>query len=134
MFFIPIAAGVVGALLMGRTKPKTPHEKKLVLGTKSGLTWQVEDFEAAGFIVVRGADGSRGVFMRAAVKTPGAPGFVWQHGQGVESTLRAMILDIAPQTFAKPPAPPAPAPAPPAERPRTAAASSTPTNGKGAHP
>ncbi len=90
-----IASAIVGALLMGRTKPKTKCEKKTMLGPKSGSTYTVEDFTDAGFIVVTSEDGSQGVFVRASTKNPQGRGFVWQHGRGKKEVLQAMYEDFA---------------------------------------
>lgn len=97
-----IGAAIVGAVLMGRTKPKTRVVKKLVLGAKTGNTYEVEDFEDAGFVIVRSPDGSQAVLMRAYGKIEdeplGAPprprGFRWQHGRGHPAMLRAMASDF----------------------------------------
>lgn len=94
MLPVIVGAAAFGALLMGRTKPKTKATKKVLLGPRTGNTYQVEDFAEAGFIVVRAADGSRAVFVRSAVAVPGCPGFTWQHGQGNPASLQAMNLDI----------------------------------------
>ncbi|MGB1276209.1 MAG: hypothetical protein ACPG77_10705 [Nannocystaceae bacterium] len=89
-----IGAALVGAVLMGRTKPRTAATRKLLLGPHSGATYQVEDFAQAGFIVVRAADGSVGVFARKLSDKPGAPGFQWHQGRGQAQTLRAMAIDV----------------------------------------
>lgn len=89
--FLPIAAAVVGALAMGSTKPRTPYEKKTSMGPRSGLTYEVEDFPNAGFVVVRAPDGSEGVFSR---KPPPETGFAWSRGRGNPGTLGAMRADF----------------------------------------
>lgn len=101
--YITAAAALIGALLVSRTKPKTACKKKVMLGPRSGVTWQVEDFEDAGFIVVRGPGDEVGVFSRAR----GRPGFVWHHGRGRPEVLKAMHDDLIP---------PAATPATPAEK------------------
>lgn len=87
---IPAVAAVVGALVMGATKPRTSCEKKRSLGPKSGLTYDVEDFAAAGFIVVRAPDGAEGVLVRRQ----GKPGFDWSKGRGRPETLASMRADF----------------------------------------
>lgn len=97
MFLPFIGAALVGALAMGRTKPKTRAEKKTVLGARSGLNYEVEDFTEAGFIVVRARDGSCATLLRAAVRHPGKPGFIWQQGKGNHQTLQAIHSDFCPK-------------------------------------
>lgn len=89
-----IGSALLGALLMGRTKPKTKCDKKQLLGPRTGATYTVEDFVDAGFIVVTAADGSKGVFQRRAASPEGGMGFSWQHGRGKPATLRAIYLDM----------------------------------------
>lgn len=87
---IPVVAAVVGALAMGATKPRTSYEKKRAMGPRSGITYEVEDFVGAGFIVVRAPDGSEGVLSRR----PGLPGFEWSRGKGHPGTLKHMRADF----------------------------------------
>lgn len=97
-----IGAAVIGAVLMGRTKPKTRVVKKLVLGPQTGNTYMVEDFEEAGFVVVRSGDGTVAVLMRAYGKVEDEPlgasprpmGFRWSRGRGHPQMLRAMAKDF----------------------------------------
>ena len=76
---------------MGTTKPKTAFEKTRSMGSRTGLSYEVEDFPSAGFVVVRAADGSEGVFQR---KGRGGAGFLWARGRGHPNTLAAMRLDF----------------------------------------
>lgn len=87
---LPAAAAVIGALIMGSTKPKTSYEKTRAIGSRSGISYQVEDFLGAGFIVVRAPDGSMGVFSRRSGRT----GFEWSRGQGNAATLKLMRDDF----------------------------------------
>ena len=87
---LPVAAAVVGALVMGATKPRTTYEKKRAMGTRSGMTYEVEDFTSAGFIVVRAPDGSEGVLTRRL----SGVGFTWSRGRGHPGTLKAMRADF----------------------------------------
>lgn len=89
-----IGAAALGALFMSRSKPKTKCLRKSLLGTRTGATYQVEDFIDAGFIVVTAADGSRAIFQRRAASPSRGTGFAWQHGRGSPSTLRAIYTDI----------------------------------------
>lgn len=97
---VPAVALVVGALAMGATKPRTPYEKKRAMGPRSGITYEVEDFVGAGFIVVRAPDGSEGVLSRRQ----GAAGFEWSRGRGHPGTLKHMRADFGvPVTRPSPP-------------------------------
>lgn len=89
-----IGAFVLGAVAMGRTKGKTKLSKKVLLGPRSGVTYAVEDFEDAGFLVVLAPDGARGVFRRTRRPLPGQCALQWHEGHGEQSTLRAMFADI----------------------------------------
>ena len=87
---LPVAAAVVGALIMGSTKPRTAYDKTRAIGSRSGVKYEVEDFTSAGFIVVRAPDGSEGVFSRRLGKT----GFDWSRGRGSAVTLKLMRDDF----------------------------------------
>lgn len=91
MIIVPLAAAMVGALVMGTTKPRTAFEKKRMLGPRSGVTYEVEDFVGAGFVVVRAPDGAEGVLVRRM----GRVGFDWSRGRGNPATLRLMQSDFA---------------------------------------
>lgn len=110
-----LGAMAVGALLMGRTKPKTACVKKVVLGPRSGLTYQIEEFPAAGFVVARAPDGSTGVFRRGGPSPPGgapvAPSetsaFAYSHGRGHPQTMVKMMADFGVSLPNAPPGDPA---------------------------
>jgi hypothetical protein len=87
---IPVAAAIVGALVMGSTKPRTAYTKTRSIGSQSGISYEVEDFKGAGFIVVRAPDGSEGVFSRRQ----GKAGFDWSRGRGSGATLKLMRADF----------------------------------------
>lgn len=89
-----VGAFVLGAVLMGRTKPKTKISKKLLLGPRSGVSYTVEDFEDAGFLVVLAPDGSRGVFKRMRNVPVGLCALSWHEGTGDPTTLHSMFEDI----------------------------------------
>lgn len=97
--FLPVAAAIVGALAMGSTKPRTSYEKKRAMGTRSGITYEVEEFVQAGFVVVRAPDGTEAVLSRKV----GAPGFQWSRGRGNAGTLKLIRND-----FGVPETPPPP--------------------------
>ncbi len=87
---LPAVAAVVGALIMGSTKPRTAYNKTRAIGSRSGIDYEVEDFKGAGFVVVRAPDGSEGVFSRRQAKT----GFDWSRGRGNAATLKLMRADF----------------------------------------
>lgn len=92
---IPVVCFVAGLAAMGRTKPQTAVRKLLCLGPRTGIVYQVEDFPEIGCVVVR-SPGGRAVaqFLRASVREPGAPGLVYQHGQGQGELLEAIRQDF----------------------------------------
>ena len=91
---VPVAAAIVGALVMGATKPRTPYEKKTAMGARSGINYTVEDFPMAGFVVVRAPDGNEGVLSRKI----GNAGFNWSRGRGNAGTLELMRVDFGVST------------------------------------
>ncbi len=107
-----VVAGVVGFLAAGRTQPRTRCERKVVLGARTGRTYQVEEFPEAGFLMVRAPD-AYGVFQHAVQKSPSDPRFSWRGGKGPAESLHGMCLDLGlvrepPMASPKPEAPPAP--------------------------
>ena len=84
-----VVAGVVGAILMGRTKPKTSFAKLKLLGPHSGLQYEAEDFPDFRVVVLHAPDGSVCSFQK------GADGR-WSvlKGRGNEQTLQRMIADL----------------------------------------
>lgn len=106
MFLLPAIAGVVGALVMGSTKPRTSYEKMRALGSRSGMTYEIEDFTSAGFVVVRAPDGSEGVLSRRMPQDPRGAGFDWSRGKGNPATLKLMHTDFIAAGSRLSPAPP----------------------------
>lgn len=94
MFFVPVLCAGVGALLASRGKPETRCEKKHLLGPVSGVTYEVEDFKEAGFVVVKAPDGSKGVFQRLTPQKQGDPRFAWRQGMGQAPVLHLMCQDL----------------------------------------
>lgn len=104
--FVPVViAGVVGALAMGATKPRTSYCKTRSIGSRSGLNYEVEDFPEAGFLIVRAQDGSQCVLARKLGPAGSPLGFEWTRGRGNPGTLEVMKRDFcvpaAPQTGEK---------------------------------
>lgn len=89
MFFVPVAAAVVGALVMGSTKPRTSYRKTQSMGSRSGIAYAVEEFPQAGFLMVRAPDGSEAVLQRKATG-----GFTWSRGRGNPATLKLVRADF----------------------------------------
>lgn len=79
---------------MGATKPRTTYEKMRALGSRSGSTYEIEDFTSAGFVVVRAIDGSVGVLSRRLPHDPRGAGFDWARGNGNPATLKLMHTDF----------------------------------------
>ena len=110
MFAIIASAMAAGALLMGRTKPATRVRRKTILGRVSGKSYQVEDFEDAGFLVAKAEDGSAS----AALKREGGRGLSWHRSlSGSAPALRALFADLCaapakPASHPKDPPPPSP--------------------------
>jgi hypothetical protein len=108
---LPVFTAVVGALVMGSTKPRTACEKMRALGSRSGLTYDIEEFPSAGFVVVRAPDGSEGVLTRRMPGDPRGNGFDWSRGRGNPGTLKVLRADFG-AAGARPPTPSAPLPTP----------------------
>jgi hypothetical protein len=92
--FLPVFTAIVGALAMGATKPRTACEKMRAIGSRSGVTYDIEEFPSAGFIVVRAPDGSEGVLMRRLPGDPRGVGFDWSRGRGNPGTLKLLRADF----------------------------------------
>ena len=92
---IPAICFIGGLVAMGRTKPQTSVRKLLCLGPRSGLVYPVEDFPEIGVVVVR-APNKQAVaqFLRAAMREPGKPGLIYQHGEGAPELLELMRRDF----------------------------------------
>lgn len=87
-----IGAAALGAILMGRTKPKTRAFKRCVLGRKTGVAYDVEDFESAGFVVA--SHPQQGVSAVLVRRSPGS-GLGWHRGVcGSPEQLRQLYLDL----------------------------------------
>lgn len=86
------AAIIAGALLAGRTKPKTRAVKRDALGARTGIAYKIEEFPEPGFLVVRAPKhGSVGVFERR-----GQGGFDFLRGKGNPQEIALMKADFSP--------------------------------------
>jgi hypothetical protein len=101
--FLPIGCFLVGALVMGRTKPQTQVRKLTALGPRSGIVYTVEDLPEVGSIIVRApGKAAIGQFLRRSVKDPRAIGFTFQTGQGDPRLIEAMRRDFEPPELERP--------------------------------
>lgn len=64
-----VGAALVGAVAMGRTKPKTKIRKLSMLGNSSGRTYHVEENLVLGTVFIHTPDGGIGVLQRQPDKT-----------------------------------------------------------------
>lgn len=81
---------VVGAALMGRTKPQARSQKKILIGPVTGNTYAVDDFPQAGIIIVHGP-GCACAFSRRS-----GGGFSFVQGLGHPEGIRLVCSDIEP--------------------------------------
>jgi len=84
-----VVAAVVGATLMGRTKPNAAVTKTTCFGPRSGLTYAVDMLDGLEVFVVSAADGTRAVFERGDGGT-----MVFVKARGVEETVDLMRQDF----------------------------------------
>lgn len=89
-----LIGGVVGLCVAGSRAPKTPSERKKILGAKTGVTYHVDDFKDAGVIVVSDNRGAMATFVRNSTKQPGAIGFSFLHGRGPRGAVLGMVRDL----------------------------------------
>ena len=82
-----VIAGLVGAAIVGRNRPKSTIEKSRALG-KSGNTYEVEEMKGLGVFIVHMPDGSRGVFSKTE------HGLVFSHGVGNPQAIDIMRDDL----------------------------------------
>jgi hypothetical protein len=88
-----IASAIVGAVLMGRTKPKTKMRSLQMFGPQTGTTYVVEVMPGGSAIVVHDGQGCIAIFQ----KNVGAAGFRLLHPlAGTREGLIAMNSDFAP--------------------------------------
>jgi len=86
-----IASAIVGAVFMGRTKPKTKMRKSMVFGPRTGTLYTVEELQDSGYHVVHAPDGSIGLFLKIG-PTP----FQFVGGKGSAATVELMKKDLLP--------------------------------------
>lgn len=82
-----VIAGLVGAAIVGRNKPKSNIRKSRVLGL-SGNSYEAEEVEGLGVFVVYMHDGSRGVFSKTQ------SGLAFSHGVGNPEAIEVMRSDL----------------------------------------
>jgi hypothetical protein len=85
-------AGAVGAIMMGRTKPKTRLRTYHCFGPRTGATYTVETLPGDVAAIVHAGDGTIALFERQENGT-----FRLHKGlQGRHSTVEAMQKDLEP--------------------------------------
>jgi hypothetical protein len=75
---------------MGRTKPKTRHIKREVIGSRTGVVYKADEFPELGLLIVHGP-GSKAVFQRGA---PGQLGWQVYRAIGDPRAISIMRLDF----------------------------------------
>lgn len=88
-----LIAAVVGAVVVAKRSPTSSCKKRQALGPRSGLEYEVDDFEQGQIIIVHG-DGAIATFQRHEDR----PGFKFLSGQGDREILAWMIRDFSPPT------------------------------------
>lgn len=95
MFFIPyVIAGAAGAWAASRGRPNTSVKKRCVLGTKTGLNYEVDDLKDSSIVIVHSPPETQkavGTFRR---KDLDVGGFEWVGGTGDREVLALMIKDF----------------------------------------
>lgn len=85
-----VLAAVAGAVLAARRSPTSSVKKRVAIGPRSGLEYEVDDFEQGGVIIVHGPD-AVATFERHEDR----PGFKFLKGQGDREILAWMIRDFS---------------------------------------
>lgn len=87
---IPWVAGMlIGAWAVGRGKPHSQVQKRQMVGNRSGIVYEADDFVESGILIVRPLDGSAVVVL---VRAPGGLNFF--RGKGNPQTVRFIVQDI----------------------------------------
>jgi hypothetical protein len=88
-----VVGGLVGAFLMGKTKPKMPMKLMTLYGPRTGTIWTAEVFPGDDVVALHapGQDNTIALFRRA----PSGTGFVLLHAfQGYPETVQMMQKDL----------------------------------------
>jgi hypothetical protein len=94
----PVVAGVViGAVLMGRTKPRAASRKRELIGPTTGNTYVVDDFPQSNLIIVHGIQ-----CVCVFVKNQNRPGFSFVNAKGNPEGVRQVCMDLEPALLQAP--------------------------------
>jgi hypothetical protein len=91
MLPVTVAAAIIGAVIAGRSGPKTRFQKLKCLGPHSGMVYEVDFVPSLGVAIVHAMDGTSAVFQQ---NQPPKGGFSFIRGQGVERVVDAMRKDL----------------------------------------
>lgn len=90
MLFPVIIGCVIGAVVMGRTKPQARSFRRELIGPVTGNTYRVDDLPTAGIIIVHGPG-----CVCAFARQPGG-GFAFVQAMGHAQGVRAVVSDLHP--------------------------------------
>jgi hypothetical protein len=94
----PVVIGcVIGAVLMGRTKPKSTSHKRELIGPATGDIYQVDEFPQSNLIIVHGIQCTC-VF----VKNQNGRGFSFVSARGNPAGIRQVCMDLEPALLQAP--------------------------------
>jgi hypothetical protein len=91
MLPLTVAAAIAGAVIAGRSGPKTRFQKLKCLGPHSGMVYEVDFVPSLGVAIVHALDGTMGLFQQ---NQPPKGGFSFVRGQGTERVVEAMRRDL----------------------------------------
>lgn len=86
-----VIAATIGAVWATRRGPNVSFSKKTMLGPKTGLTYQVDDYTKAGMVMVKAKDGTIVVLTK---RPGGQSGFVFQHSTGNPKVVELIKSDF----------------------------------------
>ena len=87
----PVLIGcVIGAVMMGRTKPQAKSHKRELIGPNTGNTYRVDDFPSAGIIIVHGP-----ACVCSFIRTPSGR-FAFVQALGHTDGIRVVCSDLDP--------------------------------------
>ncbi len=95
-----LALAGFGFVVASKAKPKTTLNKMVVLGPRSGETWDAEVFPDAGLVVVMSRRGDKTVasFVKVPADPSGSPrrtaGYVFKQSKGLPLLIAMMREDF----------------------------------------
>lgn len=92
--FAYVAGAIVGAIIMGRTKPKTQLRTLQILGPRTGIVYTVEVMPGDNVVVLHapGGDNTIALFQKGADNRY----HFLKALQGFQETVTAMRMDMEP--------------------------------------